>query len=237
MHDRPFIKYDSILNEFKYYELETDFECMFENLDYDIKENLEFLTQYYYSVLEYSRITNTISLIIKLQSAKDINGIPVNITIYFIRNTNVHTSGRIGLNVILQNNKDYLTDDYYLQNISIDDCNFDSEDDTKNYIYNVLFYAHIVINYFKFNPLLKYIYPEEDVNNLIKLQKAHIKLFGKYNECCVCTDETVTCTKCRHYICQKCYIKLERKICPMCRKNLYTGSDTIILSAIADFLT
>lgn len=41
------------------------------------------------------------------------------------------------------------------------------------------------------------------------------------NECMVCLENTHTLTYCNHSLCIECWNKLDNKICPMCKTNLF----------------
>jgi hypothetical protein len=46
-------------------------------------------------------------------------------------------------------------------------------------------------------------------------------------ECCVCGDETETVTLCKHRLCVRCWNKLDKLTCPMCREDVqYTNEDS-----------
>ncbi|AYV83286.1 MAG: hypothetical protein Hyperionvirus5_92 [Hyperionvirus sp.] len=41
-------------------------------------------------------------------------------------------------------------------------------------------------------------------------------------ECCVCLDEKILeTTHCGHKICEDCVMLLEKKVCPICRSDIY----------------
>ena len=41
------------------------------------------------------------------------------------------------------------------------------------------------------------------------------------DDCCsVCMETTTTKTKCNHLLCYECWEKINKKICPLCRKNI-----------------
>ena len=61
----------------------------------------------------------------------------------------------------------------------------------------------------------------------LNIQKAEQKCFKNYIEintlevCSIClTQETQTKTPCGHTLCFPCWIKLEKKICPLCRRSI-----------------
>lgn len=53
------------------------------------------------------------------------------------------------------------------------------------------------------------------------------KVVWAFDECCVCLKMTKTKTGCNHYLCCRCYQKLKKTKCPMCREQLgdYRDSD------------
>jgi hypothetical protein len=51
-----------------------------------------------------------------------------------------------------------------------------------------------------------------------RLDSSNIKM--KFDECCVCLEETFGKTLCNHYICGKCENSLSGQICPMCRSEI-----------------
>ena len=74
---------------------------------------------------------------------------------------------------------------------------------------------------------------------IVNLNKPKLKLIEKYSECCVCLENTMTKTECKHYICIPCADKIQlyvcggcdgqdccddndcgHKICPLCRDRL-----------------
>ena len=60
-----------------------------------------------------------------------------------------------------------------------------------------------------------------DNSKLTKVDK-----LTKYNEedeeCCCCFEEdNLWKTSCNHIVCKKCLTRLEHKICPICRKNIF----------------
>jgi len=45
------------------------------------------------------------------------------------------------------------------------------------------------------------------------------------DECIVCYEPTISRTKCNHLLCLECQSLLRDNLCPICRKNLNTGSE------------
>ena len=114
-----------------------------------------------------------------------------------------------------------------MQNLHLLDCDIENEDNFKNYIYNILFYTHIIIKQFKYNSLLKYLSHIDDIDDLIHIQELHLSLLSEIEECSVCLEPTITKTICKHVICQKCYSSLSKKICPICRKVIFNEIEDI----------
>jgi len=218
--------------EFKLFKSEVDYEYIFNNLEYGIKVDLYFLTNYYYiSLLEKLKDSLTLNLIIP--NVKSINGIPVKVYLYIVKdyktsvdNINERTNMKIGLNVCL-NSKDYYTIDTTesLQTIYFLNCDTTDKEVFINYIYNLLFYTHIIMNEFCYNPLLKNIYHREDIQKFAAIKSAHIRLFGEFEQCSVCLENTTSMTECKHMLCQKCACSLVKKICPICRRSIDNEDD------------
>ena len=225
MAEKKFLMYNSILKEFRCFETNVNYEKIFNELDEDIKSDLELLTEYYYIDLIGQ---NTLTNFVNLQCIKNISTLPVRFNIYYIKDYKLFSiqtepgCKKIGLSIYLPS-KEILNlneEDGMLQNINFIMKNDITIDEFKNYIYNILFYAHIIVKNFIYNPILKYIYHYDDIENLIDLKNIHIKLFGEHNECSLCLEGTIGKTICNHNLCQKCYCKLQTKKCPMCRTLL-----------------
>lgn len=88
----------------------------------------------------------------------------------------------------------------------------------------------IIINKLKFdNYYGKFIYEDSSTdifhNSLNNIFKNSSTIETIIDECCVCRDETATCTNCNHPLCVKCYIKIKQKNyddskCPLCREHI-----------------
>ena len=78
------------------------------------------------------------------------------------------------------------------------------------------------MNQFSYHPLLKNIYHDTDIEIFAEIKSAHIRLFGEFQQCSVCMENTTCMTKCKHMLCQKCACSLEKKICPICRRTITT---------------
>ena len=106
------------------------------------------------------------------------------------------------------------------QNIYLLDFDINNENEFKKYLYNILFYAYIIVRDFKYHPMLRYLNHKDDIDSLIDIKQTFMRLYGDTNECSVCFEPTITLTICNHYLCQKCYSQLQEKICPSCRADL-----------------
>ena len=229
---KEFIKYSGILKDFIIHKSIIDYEEIFNNLPAEVVEDLDILTEYYYNYLS-TEIQNTSILSIKIQSIKSIDGLPIIFNLYLTKNfrpffSNATITNKIGLNISLPT-REYISKNNMesLQNIHLLNCDIEDEDTFKNYIYNILFYAHIIVKHFKFDPLLRYLNHIDDIDDLIHIQELHLRLFGTIEECSVCLEPTITKTICNHVICQKCYCCLSKKVCPICRKVLYNDIEDI----------
>ena len=216
-----FINYVTMINETKLYNSIVDYEKLFNEIESNDIILLKRLTSYYYKYF----IENSYSSIL-LEPIKKIDGVAIRIHFY-INNTYsyvVQTSNtKIGINVSLSP-YDYINPENYniLQNIYLTGCDLNNENIFKNYIYNILFYTKVIINDFKFHPMLSYLNHVDDIQNLLEIKDAILQLFGENVECSVCLEKTITKTICNHGLCQICYSNLVIKSCPMCRQTLLT---------------
>lgn len=224
-----FIKFDGIIEEINYKSL-VDYEKIFNELPIDIIQDLVIVTEYYYSILKKDIENNIGNIIYNISSVKKINNLPVKMNLYVLTNyqkyiNDIETT-KIGLNICLPIDE-YVNSEIYdlLQHIYFLNCDLSNENTLKNYLYNILFYAHIVLKNFKYHPLLYHLQHEDDIQNIVNIKTSFINLFGEFNKCCVCYDNTITFTICEHYLCQICYSKLKEKKCPMCR-NLLLNENT-----------
>jgi hypothetical protein len=77
------------------------------------------------------------------------------------------------------------------------------------------------IDEFKYNE-----YEDEDIDLiLIKMMRKipkndNVKLNINFDNCCVCYEECITKTNCKHSLCRKCIEKINEEVCPMCRTSL-----------------
>jgi len=217
------------LNEFKYDSV-VNYEQIFNNISDDVKNDLILVSNYYYSFLiDELKKRNNVST--PINSIKKIDNMPVKIYLYVITNYKEYHNDeeivKLGVNISLLM-KDHINKYEYdlLQNIYILNCNINNENCFKNYIYNILFYTHIIMKEFHYHPLLYYIHHKDDIDNIVNLKLSFIRLFGNKNiECSVCYEKTITKTACNHYLCQKCFCSLIEKICPLCRENLIDEDD------------
>ena len=82
MAEKKFLMYNSILKEFRCFETNVNYEKIFNELDEDIKSDLELLTEYYYIDLIGQ---NTLTNFVNLQCIKNISTLPVRFNIYYIK--------------------------------------------------------------------------------------------------------------------------------------------------------
>ncbi len=61
-----------------------------------------------------------------------------------------------------------------------------------------------------------------DTNKSQSLWNAGISFFGTAfqdnDDCCICLEKTMTKTNCEHFLCVRCWAKLKKARCPMCRQ-------------------
>ena len=228
-----FIKYDSMLTEFKYVISNIKYDVLFNNMDKDVRNDLAFLTEYYYEYFTNEMTDDTFSLSLKIPSVKCVDTLPVTVSLY-IDKAFLNLSDekiKIGFTVFI-NKKDSINNTVeILQNMYISNCDLADKNSFKNYIYNILFYMYIVLHEFEFHPLLKYVYHSDDIPDMIMMNNAHIRLFAEIKECAVCLDPSITKTICNHTLCKKCFCSMVEKKCPLCRKKLnedVTQSDFFI---------
>ena len=219
--DYKFVEIKSDINELSnYYKTSIDYSEIFNLLDENIKNDLEKLTECIY-INTIKNIGNDKQLLFFLDDKQEIDGVECTFQIYVNEiqldyKTNKITP-KIGAIICIANN-DYMGNvSDLLQNISISNFEPKVEFEYKNSLYNILFMCYMMINNFKFSPLFYSIYHKDDLKKMIEIRKRNIRLFGKYNECCVCYEQTITHTDCNHYLCQKCFISMNEKKCPMCR--------------------
>ena len=224
-----YLKLDGCLNEFKYNSV-VNYEKIFNNISNDTKNDLLIVTDYYYNYFS-KEIINITSISSTINSLKKIDNMPIRIYLYVMTNYKEYYNDidrvKIGVNVSLLI-KDHVNKYEYdlLQHIFILNCDITNENCFKNYLYNILFYTHIILKDFKFHPLLYYIYHKDDIDNIVNIKLSFIRLFGdKHNECSVCYENTIMKTVCNHYLCQKCFCSLIEKTCPLCRENLLSDDE------------
>ncbi len=223
-----FIKYDNLNMEFKLFKSEVDYEYIFNNLEEDIKNDLHFLTDFYYARL-VEELKDLISMTLLIPNMKNIDNIPIKTYLFIVRdykillqgNTQTYPKVKIGVNICLHLKDHYnIENTESLQGLYLLNCDTSNEEEFKNYIYILLFYIHIIMNEFSYHPLLKNIYHYEDIQRFVEIKSAHIRLFGEFQQCSVCMENTTSMTKCKHMLCQKCACNLEKKICPICRRSI-----------------
>ena len=224
-----FIKYDSILTEFKVYTSNIDYEKIFCEVPNDIHKDIFDLTNLYYDFFETElKVENTASISVILNSTKKIDKIPVKAHLVILKNLKyVDTqtgeqkiTNKISVNVCLHPYEHVSNNFEVLQNIFLLDFDIDNEPEFKKYLYNIIFYAYIIFKDFKYHPMLKYLNHKDEIDSIVKLKTSFIRLFGESDDCSVCLEQTIYTTTCNHYLCQKCFSQLREKICPSCRTDL-----------------
>ena len=230
--EKKFIKYTSMLKDFRSYDTNIDYEEIFNTLEENVINDLDILTDYYY--LDFKKNDDVVlSSLLHLCCVKEVDKLPINIKLYYIKEykipftTSSNTFKKIGFTVYLKHSDilNRLDSDGVLQNIYFLIKDNINDDELKNYVYNLLFYAHIFTNSFAYSPMLNYLYHCDDIAYLEELKEVHTRLFGEDKECSVCTEKTIGKTECGHNLCQKCYCCIKNKKCPICRKLLYNQND------------
>jgi hypothetical protein len=207
-----------------YFESKVNYEKLFNELDNDTIFALDKLTFYYYNFFKI-KMKYMESSTISIEPVKNIDDIPVKIQFFLIKNITDYITrnyySKIGINITISYRESINPQLYYmLQNFSTSKFNIENDEDFKNIIYNCLFYCHIITKYFKYSPILKYLNHEDDINELNDIQKSIIHLYGNKIECSICLEQTISSTICNHPLCQKCFSKMNKKNCPLCRKPL-----------------
>lgn len=209
---------NGFLRELDGYKTKVKYKELFENLPDDIKTDLLNESEFCVSILT-DEMLESVNTSYNLDAVRDISELPIDIEFFigkYAFDNNILS--KIGFNVYLKNN---VSPSNLMQNITIFDFNINNKDILINYIYNILFYVYIFINDFRYNPLFNYFHHYKDIEHMKTIRLRHIRLFGDNDiECCVCADETISKTVCNHYLCKKCYVKLNTKICPICRRQL-----------------
>lgn len=224
-----FVKCDGILNEFKIYNINTDYEKLFNEIPENIHNDIFDITNLYYDFFNTElNVENTASISIILNSTKKIDKIPVKANLaVFKKFKYIDTQtgeqkvvNKISVNIYV-NSYDHVSGNFeMLQNIFILDFDIEDEYDFKKYLYNTLFYAYIIFKDFTYHPMLKYLIHKDELDSIVKLKNSFITLFGETDDCSVCLDKTIYVTICNHYLCQRCFSQLREKICPSCRSSL-----------------
>lgn len=207
---------NSFINEMKGYKSVVEYRKIYENLDEDIKSDIDLETKRIYEIFKTSNI-NPVNASFYFDNARNISDIQIDIEMYYMKYVyNNCDYVKIGFNIYLKNSINYIMQCMsFFKSRSISDVNI------MNYIYNLLFYIHIFVNDFRFDSLFDHFYHKDDIEAMKTIRLRNIRLFGNQDsECCVCTDKCITTTECNHILCNKCFSKLSTKICPMCRSNL-----------------
>ena len=96
----------------------------------------------------------------------------------------------------------------YTVEFEYDEFYSDSDDETDgeyNYTYQSNFYPNKkIINWFN--------------NDLFKCLGT--KVMKEVDDCCICFEKSNVVTKCNHYICEDCLMRIKQRRCPYCRENL-----------------
>jgi len=159
-----FIKYDSILTEFKIFSSNIDYEKIFSEVPNDIHKDIFDLTNLYYDFfISELKVENLTSISIMLNSTKKIDKIPVKAHLVVLKNLKyVDTqtgeqkiANKISVNVCLHPYEHVSNNFEVLQNIFLLNFNIDNEIEFKKYIYNTIFYAYIIFKDFKYHSILK----------------------------------------------------------------------------------
>lgn len=231
-----FDKFHQINELSSYYKSKIDYKKLFNNLENNTKNNLNEITNKIYNLkikdnLKFKENT-TNNIYFFLDGVDTVDSVPCTIKIYITRyyfeEENVddyEPETRIGCSIY---GKDEFSE-RLLQHIYYNNINFLK---IKEYLYTILFFAHIIVKTFKSSPLLYNLYHKDDIEEMNNIKKINIQLFGNNeNDCCVCYDNTIHQLYCSHYLCINCYLKLSIKQCPLCRVDLideYSGSVTYL---------
>ena len=204
----------NFLTEFNEYISDVDYEYIFNTLSSETMYDLIKLSEYYIDFFYKIGIQSMdFDHNLFLDSVCRISEIDIEINLYLT------TYGKIGIHVSLKNNDPINPNFEILQHIYFINVNYANKVEFTNYIFNILFYAYIICSQFKFNPLLMYLYHKDDLDTLIEIRKRNIRLFNNDENCCVCNEQTITKTICKHTICQACFSSLIEKRCPLCRTD------------------
>ena len=224
-----FVKLEGMLYEFKIYDHKINFERLFNELTEEVKKDILYLTELHYKFFkEELLIEDTTSISINLSSVKKLDKIPIKAHISISKkykyinmlNGNTLEVSKMSINICLPS-YEYVSGTFeMLQSIYLIDFDLEDENVFKKYLYNILFYSHIIIRDFQFHPMLKLLNHKDEIENLLKIRNSFNRLYGEVNECPGCLEPTITSTICNHYLCQKCYSQLTDKICPICRTEL-----------------
>ncbi len=82
---------------------------------------------------------------------------------------------------------------------------------------------YTILNDFKYSPILLNLYHKDEIKTISNIRYRRLRLFSCPDDdltCCCCLEQTVALTPCKHNLCYKCYVKLETKLCPICRTSL-----------------
>lgn len=209
-------------NEIKdYYDLSSK-ENIFNSLNDDVKNDLSIVTNNLYETFS-KKLENSKQYSINLDGIDLIDGF----NCYILIHVNIFPETK-QISLIVNNDNNYITlqNDIY-QKIVYSDIDIVSENNFKNYIYNILFFCYLIVREYKYSPLFYNFYHKNDIIEMNNNRKRNIKLFGKNEECCICYDQTVNKTICDHSLCLRCLNKIpnNNKKCPLCRTFLTIEDD------------
>ena len=128
---------------------------------------------------------------------------------------------RIILNVI---NYNYFFDDDYnhLLHISIQDVNDTNREEKLDKFFKIIYNLNVNYSYSKIIDKLVLNSEKHEIENEM-FARSFLK-HTNIDECCVCNDQNIVLTNCKHNLCRICYYKIKKHIlctlCPICRTCL-----------------
>lgn len=222
-----------ILNEVYGYKTEVDYEEVFRKLSEETKKDLFEQTNLYYNII-FEQIDTDNHISHNIECIHKISDIEVVGDIIFQRfsvsSCNNKKINKVSFKLFVNNAH---SNTVILQYVSVSTpvemmfINFDINMDMFNCIFNCLFHIYIIVKNYKYDSLFSYIYHEADFNNIKNIKEREIRLFGnKENmECSVCLNATTIKSICNHYLCRRCFSKIENNNCPLCRKDIEFFND------------
>lgn len=215
-----FINTNGFINEILTYTSNVNYKQIYENLPDEIKVDLLDEAKACSKLLitdEDDDITVSSYISIAYESELSaISEIPIEIELFIGKYKKA--PHRVGFIVYVKNSCfSNRIQSFYLR---IDDLSYET---IINGLYNVLFYMYVVVREFKYNPLFHSIYHRDEIDEMIKIRLRRLRLFGNDDmKCPICMETTIVTTYCNHYLCQRCFAKLNNRICPICRELLDT---------------